>query len=73
MSAANNREVLKRREISLRAGVWVRVYGFACFGSKFLCGDEVLYVVAHAEKMHTDLLGRKLPNMEGESPSTHST
>ena len=35
----------------------VRVYGFACFGSRFLRGDGVLYVVAHAEKMRTDLLG----------------
>ena len=35
-----------------------RVYGFACFGSRFLRGDEVLYhVVAHAEKMRMDLLG----------------
>ena len=40
-----------------RTGVWVNVYGFACFGSKFPRVDEVLYVVAHAKKMVTDLLG----------------
>ena len=28
-----------------------RLYGFACFGSRFLRGDEVLYVVAQAEKI----------------------